>query len=127
TCSAGQDARLYGRRDAISVRQVVCLERTSASLLPLLQKRRRGSGRGGRFLSVSPLSSSLPARSSRGEREKRPRRFSCRTQHYWRDARRYAVKHLRRCLIAPYPRRAGDRPPCPVPTVREGARSRELV
>src|SRR5882762_4676612 len=37
-------------------------------------KRRRG---GGRF--SSPLSSSLPARSSRGEREKRPRRFSCRT------------------------------------------------
>src|SRR5207302_7262095 len=28
------------------------------------------------------------------------------------DARRYAVKHLRRCLIAPYLRRAGDRPPC---------------
>src|SRR2546423_15256244 len=63
----------------ISVRQVVCLERTSASLLPLLQKRRRGSGRGGRFLSVSPLSSSLPARNERGEREKSLRRFSCRT------------------------------------------------
>src|SRR5438128_12617748 len=43
------------------------------------QKRRRGSGRGGRFSSVSPLSNSLPARSSRGERAKRPRRFSCRT------------------------------------------------
>jgi len=42
------------------------------------QKRRRGPGRGGR--SVSPLSSSLPARSSRGKREKRARRFSCRTQ-----------------------------------------------
>src|SRR5437773_11556121 len=34
------------------------------------QKRRRGPGRGGRFSSLSPLSSSLPARSSRGEREK---------------------------------------------------------
>src|SRR5206468_1018629 len=44
------------------------------------QKRRRGPGRGGRFTSLSPLSNSLPARSSRGEREKRPQRFSCRTQ-----------------------------------------------
>src|SRR2546430_12275332 len=43
------------------------------------QKRRRGPGRGGRLLSLSPLSSSLPVRSSRGEREKRPLRFSCRT------------------------------------------------
>ena len=117
--TAGETPFLFGKQFAWSAR---ALPFSLSS-----KKGGEGSGRGGRFLSVSPLSSSLPARSSRGEREKRPRRFSCRTQHYWRDARRYAVKHLRRCLIAPYPRRAGDRPPCPVPTVREGARSRELV
>src|SRR6185503_8907516 len=31
-------------------------------------KRRRGPGRGGTFYRISPLSSSLPARSSQGER-----------------------------------------------------------
>src|SRR5205823_10795798 len=49
------------------------------------QKRRRGLGRGGRFSSVSPLSSSLPARSSRGEREKALGVFHA--EHYWFQTR----------------------------------------
>src|SRR2546421_10610146 len=52
--------------------------RSNASLLPLLPKKGGEGGERRPFFS-SPLSSSLPARSSRGEREKCPRRFSCRT------------------------------------------------
>src|SRR5207249_6939633 len=60
----------------------------SASGLPRAQRRfpspspcpkEERAGRAGRFSAVSLLSSSLPARSSRGEREKRPQRFSWRT------------------------------------------------
>src|SRR5437899_6302611 len=53
-----------------TVRQVVYLERSSASILPLLPKK-GGEGRGEEAVfHFSPLSSSIPARSSRGEREK---------------------------------------------------------
>src|SRR6266550_476312 len=40
----------------------------------------RRAGERRHFLSVSPLSDSLPARSSRGERAKPRKRFACRTQ-----------------------------------------------
>src|SRR2546423_15132344 len=49
--------RMPGRRDAISVRQVVCLERSSASLLPLLPKK-GGEGRGEEAV-LFPLSPAL--------------------------------------------------------------------
>src|SRR2546426_11871778 len=58
-----------GREPPILVWQVVCLERSGASLLPLLPQRRRGPGRGGRFSSV-PLSPALSPLVPRGERGK---------------------------------------------------------
>src|SRR5205809_3799150 len=54
-------------------------QKSSAFLFPLLLKRRRGRGEEARFSSASPLSNSLPTRSSRGEREKCPQRFPFRT------------------------------------------------
>src|SRR5436190_6351716 len=62
------------------VRQKICFERATALSLPLLLKK-GGEGRERTcFSSVSPLSGSLPARSSRGERAKPRMRFACRTQ-----------------------------------------------
>src|SRR5207253_9132708 len=62
------------------VRQKICFERASALALPLLLKKEERAGERRHFLSVSPLSDSLPARSSRGERAKPRKRFACRTQ-----------------------------------------------
>src|SRR6266540_1129797 len=57
------------------VRQKICFERTTASSLPLLLKKEERAGERRCFLSISPLSDSLPARSSRGERGKTPQAF----------------------------------------------------
>src|SRR5256885_713533 len=62
------------------VRQKICFERASALALPLLLKKEERAGERRHFLSVSPLSDSLPARSSRGERANPCKRFACRTQ-----------------------------------------------
>ena len=62
------------------VRQKICFGRASALALPLLLKKEERAGERRHFLSVSPLSDSLPARSSRGERAKPCKRFACRTQ-----------------------------------------------
>src|SRR5881394_3286142 len=67
--------------DTSCVRQKICFERATAFSLPLLLKKEERAGERRRFLSIPPLSGSLPARSSRGEREaERRRRFACRTQ-----------------------------------------------
>ena len=64
--------RRYGRLKISCVRQKICLECATAFSLPLLLKKEERAGERRRFLSVSPLSGSLPARSSRGERAKTP-------------------------------------------------------
>src|SRR5205814_1716078 len=57
------------------VRQKICFERATAFSLRLLLKKEERAGERRRFLSISPLSGSLPARSSRGERGKTPAAF----------------------------------------------------
>jgi len=57
------------------VRQKICFERVTAFSLPLLLKKEERAGERRCFLSISPLSDSLPARSSRGERGKTPQAF----------------------------------------------------
>ena len=74
---AGRDG--IAERGSVSscVRQKICFEHVTAFSLPLLLKKEERRI----FLSVSPLSDSLPARSSRGEREAERRRlFAYRTQ-----------------------------------------------
>ena len=62
------------------VRKKICFERVTEFSLPLLLKKEERAGERRIFLSVSPLSDSLPARSSRGERGRAPQAFACRTQ-----------------------------------------------
>ena len=57
------------------VRPKICSERATAFSLPLLLKKEERAGERRRFLSISLLSGSLPARSSRGERGKTPEAF----------------------------------------------------
>jgi len=57
------------------VRQKICFERVTAFSLPPLLKKEERAGERRDFLSISPLSDSLPARSSRGERGKTPQAF----------------------------------------------------
>src|SRR5213075_2729350 len=60
---------------ASCVRQKICFERGTAFSLPLLLKKEERAGERRCFLSISPLSGSLPARSSRGERGRTPQAF----------------------------------------------------
>ena len=57
------------------VRQKICFERVTAFSLPFLLKQEERAGERRSFLSISPLSDSLPARTSRGERGKMPQAF----------------------------------------------------
>src|SRR5213075_1802028 len=77
----GASRKRTARSATSCVRQKICFERVTAFSLPLLLKKEERAGERRRFLSIPPLSGSLPARSSRGEREaERRRRFACRTQ-----------------------------------------------
>ena len=78
---------------ANTVRQVVCLDRSSDSLLPLLPKKGvEGRGEEAVFRQF-PLSPALSPLVPRGERGKNALGVF-QGEHYWRDARRYAVEHI---------------------------------
>ena len=78
---------------AVSVRQVVCLDRSSDSLLPLLPKKGvEGRGEEAVFRQF-PLSPALSPLVPRGERGKNALGVF-QGEHYRRDARRYAVEHI---------------------------------
>src|SRR5213075_2888044 len=71
----GASRKRTARSATSCVRQKICCERVTAFSLPLLLKKEERAGERRRFLSIPPLSGSLPARSSRGERGRTPQAF----------------------------------------------------